>query len=269
MAGKNIKFSVLVPVYNAEDYLDECIQSVLHQTYQNFDMILVDDGSKDNSGEIIDRFARMYDNIFAYHKENAGQLHTREYAIERATGDYYVFLDSDDTLRENALETICSKINEYNCDCVVYQWERVSNGKTLSSAPAFSDICITDKRELYKKCLFTRSYHSMCLKAVKAEILTNKEDYSRYYSVRYGEDMIQSLTVFKNSKKTIFIDSVLYNYTVNPNSVSLSNTYKNPEDVKLDFIQSVLDLLKDEPAWTEEDYIELRKFYNYFRFFGI
>lgn len=260
MAGKNIKFSVLVPVYNAEDYLDECVQSVLHQTYQNFELILVDDGSKDSSGEIIDRYARMYDNIFAYHKENAGQLHTREYAIERATGDYCVFLDSDDTLRENALETIYSKINEYNCDCVIYQLERVWEEKVLIPAPRFSDICITDKRELYKKCLLSASYNSMCRKAVKASVFDEEVDYSSDYSIRYGEDLIQSLTVLKNSNKVAFVDNVLYNYRINPQSVMHSINYENAGFFEFSEYLRALDFLEQENVWEKEDYAQLRNY---------
>lgn len=263
MEGESIRFSVLVPVYNAEEYLDECIYSVLQQTYQNFELILVDDGSKDSSGAICDRYAQAYENIFSYHKENAGQLHTRQYAISKATGEYYVFLDSDDTLRRNALETIYNKIIEYNCDCVIYQWERVLNGKVLSPAPKFADTFITDKHELYRKCFLTEEYNSMCRKAVKAEVFCGKVDYSGDYSVRHGEDLIQSLAVLKNSKKVVFVDDVLYNYTINPKSVSQSMTYDKPEQVNLSGVQRVLTFLENEAVWKKEDYAKLRNYYNY------
>ena len=109
-----LRFSVLVPVYNAEKYLEACIQSVLQQTYQNYELILVNDGSKDGSGAICDRYAQEYENIRVYHKENGGQLHARQCAIRNAHGDYYIFLDADDTLRRNALQTLAEKILLYN-----------------------------------------------------------------------------------------------------------------------------------------------------------
>lgn len=260
MASENIKFSILVPVYNTEEYLHACVQSVLQQTYKNYELILVNDGSKDSSGEIIDRYAQMYDNIFAYHKENAGQLHTREYAIERATGDYCIFLDSDDTLRENALEIINGKIAEYGCDCVIYQMEQVREGKVLSPAPNFADFCISDKRELYKKCCLSNEYNSMCRKAVKIDVFLEKEDYSSDYALRLGEDMIQSLSVLKKSNKVIFIDDVLYNYTVNPKSVThtmLDNLNSS------DFLcyQRVLAFLENEGVWNEQDFLEILNHY--------
>lgn len=260
MTGKNMKFSILVPVYNAEEYLDACVQSVLQQTYKNYELILVNDGSKDSSGAICDRYAQEYEQISSYHKENAGQLHTREYAIARATGDCYVFLDSDDTLRENALEIINDKIAEYGCDCLIYQLERVWEGKVLSHAPGFSDIIITDKRELYKKCLLSSVYNSMCRKAVKAEVFRKRTDYSRDYSLRYGEDLIQTLAVLKNSDKVAFVDDVLYNYRVNPKSIMHSINYENTEYFEFAAYRRVLAFLKEENVWAEKEYGQLRNY---------
>lgn len=260
---EKIKFSILVPVYNAEDYLDACVQSVLQQTYNHYELILVDDGSKDASGEICDRYARQYHNVFAYHKKNAGQLHTREYAIEKANGDYYVFLDSDDTLRKKALETINRKIIEYDCDCVFYQIERVWEGKVLSPAPKFSDICITDKRELYKKCLLSSAYNSMCCRAVKAEVIREEITKPKNYNLRYGEDWVQGLTVLKNSDRTVFTDAVLYNYTVNPHSVTQTVSYENYDIIRFSSYQSVLDFLKKENVWGKEEFDQFRDNGNY------
>ena len=81
-----------------EQYLPECIESVLGQTYANFEFILVDDGSPDRCGEICDEYAKKDSRIRVFHKPNGGLMHTRRYALERAQGDYYVFLDSDDYL---------------------------------------------------------------------------------------------------------------------------------------------------------------------------
>ncbi len=259
----NIKFSILVPVYNAVEYLDDCIQSVLKQTYQNYELILVNDGSKDNSGEFCDRYAQMYSNIFAYHKENAGQLHTREYAIAKANGDYYVFLDSDDTLRENALEIIQKKVKEYDCDCLMYQIERVWEGEVLHPAPKFADSCITDKRELYKKCLLSPNYNSMCCKAIKAEVFQRGIEYTKEYTSPFGEDLVQSLDVLKNSDKVVFTDAVLYNYTFNPNSITRTVTCENLDLFKFATGQRVLTFLKDEAVWGEEEFRQYRNDGNY------
>lgn len=247
-----LRFSVLVPVYNAEKYLEACIQSVLQQTYQNYELILVNDGSKDGSGAICDRYAQEYENIRVYHKENGGQLHARQCAIRNAHGDYYIFLDADDTLRRNALQTLAEKILLYNCDCVIFQYERVWEGKVLSNAPRFADICITDKRGLYQKCFMSNAYNSMCRKAVRATMLSGETDYSAYYHVRFAEDLLQSLEVMQNSQRVVFVDDVLYNYTVNPNSVTQSVKYEN---YKIDFSvrMRVASFLQESAVLNEDD----------------
>ena len=121
--NNNIKFSIMTPVYKVERYLPECIESVLGQTYGNFEFILVDDGSPDHSGEICEEYAKKDSRIRVFHKPNGGLMHTRRYALERASGDYYVFLDSDDYLSLDTLETLSRYIAESGADCVIYGLE--------------------------------------------------------------------------------------------------------------------------------------------------
>ena len=144
-----LKFSVLVPVYNVEKYVGECIESVLGQSYNNFELILVDDGSTDRSGALCDEYAAKDSRIRVFHKENAGLLHTRRFGIERATGDVFVFLDSDDSLKPDALEKIGCTMEKYGCDCVVYGLERFSGDKVLYTVVDKKEECLKDKRDLY------------------------------------------------------------------------------------------------------------------------
>ena len=102
-----MKFSILVPVYNVEQYFEQCLQSLLNQTYKDFEVILVDDGSKDSSGEICDRYQAEYpDKIKVIHQKNQGQLASRCNAIKAAVGDYCIFVDSDDMIDVKLLETV-------------------------------------------------------------------------------------------------------------------------------------------------------------------
>ena len=96
--------SVVIPVYNAEKYLHRCLDSVVNQTYKDIEIVLVDDGSTDGSGAICDDFARRYDNIVVQHRENMGPSVARNYGISISSGDYLMFIDSDDEL--SALELI-------------------------------------------------------------------------------------------------------------------------------------------------------------------
>ena len=99
-----IQFSIVVPVYNVQDYLERCVESVVHQSYSrdHLQIILVDDGSTDESGSLCDSFAEKYDCVEAYHKENGGLSDARNYGLSKATGDYVLFLDSDDYISETA-----------------------------------------------------------------------------------------------------------------------------------------------------------------------
>ena len=253
---EKIKFSVLIPVYNVECYLDRCIQSVLNQTYQNFEIILVNDGSTDNSGNICNFYAEKYYMIKAFHKENMGQLHTREFAIAHATGDFYVFLDSDDTLRQDAIETIYSTIKKYKCDCVIFGINKVINGQIVEVWADMETCCIEDKRTLYKKVFLSDKYNSMCRKAIRASVFSSV-DYTNLYYLRHAEDLIQSLDVLKNSDRVCFICDALYNYNINSNSVSNSVNYEN---YSIDFTvqQKVLDFLMKEKVFSDEDFSDYK-----------
>lgn len=99
--------SVIIPVYNVEKYLEECVNSVLVQTYKNIEIILVDDGSTDSSGQLCDRFAEKHSNIQVIHQKNAGLSDARTAGLQRTTGKYVYFLDSDDYIAETALEKLC------------------------------------------------------------------------------------------------------------------------------------------------------------------
>lgn len=104
-----MKFSVIVPVYNAENYLHKLVESVLQQTYKDYELILVDDGSTDGSYALMKQYAKRYDQIKAYTKENTGPGMTRKFGFEKATGDLLFFVDSDDWITAaTSLEEICS-----------------------------------------------------------------------------------------------------------------------------------------------------------------
>ncbi|MBO5396700.1 MAG: glycosyltransferase [Clostridia bacterium] len=111
--------SVIIPVYNVEKYLEECVNSVLAQTYKNIEIILVDDGSTDSSGKLCDSFAENHSNIKVFHKENGGQSTARNMGLEKAQGKYIYFLDSDDIIVPDALEKLCA-VAEADCADVVF-----------------------------------------------------------------------------------------------------------------------------------------------------
>lgn len=252
----SIKYSILVPVYNVEQYIRECIESVLRQTYVNYELILVDDGSTDRSGEICDEYAKKEPRIKVFHKPNQGQIHSRIYAIAHACGDYYVFLDSDDTLKANALDIINSKIEEYDCDCLIYGLERVQEGKIISKVYDKNEKVLEKKEDIYRTVFLKMEYNSLCRKAVKASVFHNI-DYSPYYHLRYTEDLLQSIEIYKYCHKMVFIPTILYEYRMNLTSITHS-----VDRMVIDFTirKKVLEFLKQEAIFTENDYDQYRDF---------
>ena len=110
--------SIIVPVYNVENYIDECINSVINQTYKYWELLLVDDGSVDASGDICDTYAQKDSRIHVYHMQNGGQSVARNYGMDQMTGEYVLFLDSDDFLAENALEVMYQYAKQYDSEIV-------------------------------------------------------------------------------------------------------------------------------------------------------
>ena len=109
------KVSILIPVYNVEKYLSKCLESILLQTYKNIEIIIINDGTTDSSLDIAELYASKYDFIHVYSYENAGISTTRNRALEKATGDYYLFVDSDDYLNPHMIEKMIKWVyNEYN-----------------------------------------------------------------------------------------------------------------------------------------------------------
>ena len=126
---KNELVSVIVPVYNVEKYLVQCVDSILNQTYKNIEIILVDDGSTDSSGEICDRYAGSNNNIQCIHKKNQGLGMARNSGIEAASGEYIVFVDSDDYLGENHIANLYAGICSSEADTCIGGFTRDSDGK--------------------------------------------------------------------------------------------------------------------------------------------
>lgn len=228
----SILFHVYVPVYNVEPYIKQCIESVLSQTYVNFKLVLVDDGSPDLCGLICDEYASRDDRIVVIHQENKGLIGARQAALRwglSVDGNrkdcFVVHLDSDDYLDVHALEEIASIIEESVADLVVYGANRISNDSSVIDKEVHSKFVgmIEDKEELFKLVLSDSSYNSLCLKAACIS-LYGGIDYSRYYGVSQGEDLLQSMELYNNCKRALFVKRNFYNYRMNPSSITHSIT---------------------------------------------
>ncbi|WP_042721980.1 glycosyltransferase family 2 protein, partial [Flavobacterium sp. B17] len=191
------KISIIIPVYNVEQYLAKCLDSVVCQTYQNIEIIVVNDGSKDNSAQIITDYARKYpDKIKSYHKENGGLSDARNFGIDRATGHYIGFVDSDDYITPTMYEDMVGLAEKYEAEMVICNIQKVDQQERiiqkLTQAPhmpekidlennfsVFSDISYFACNKLFRTELFDgkrfkRNVHFEDIQLIPQLLLTCK-----------------------------------------------------------------------------------------------
>ena len=219
-------FSVIVPVYNAGIYLAACIDSVLGQTEPDFELLLVDDGSTDQSGAVCEDYAARDKRVRAFHQENGGQLSARVAALAHRRGEYCVFLDADDTLVPHALETLRAAIDKSGADCVIYgiRWEKPGGAEHLTTPPEICGKLLTDRREVLLHLLQDDAYNSVCRKCTRSSCFGG-QDLRAFYHIRSAEDKIQSMEILENARSFYFLPDELYVYRVNAESVTHTIDY--------------------------------------------
>ena len=209
--------SVIVPVYNAERYLEKCLDSLLIQTYNNFEIILIDDGSKDGSSELCDRY--VSNNIHVFHQENQGVSSARNKGIELAKGEFMVVVDSDDSVDENYLSKLVNKA--VDCDLAVSGYYKVNKkGFVVSSSIRGEKEYIEFNRDEYIDLLFTGTlgYQGYLWNKI-FKTKTIKENNILFTSrIYYNEDRLFILNYLMYCHKITFINEPLYLYFQNENS---------------------------------------------------
>lgn len=230
----NVRFTVNVPVYNAEKYLHECVDSILNQTFTDFEVNLINDGSKDSSGAICDEYAKKDSRIRVFHNENQGSFATRVFAVNHSDGEYCIFCDSDDYYDECYLERINELLNEEECDILHFFHEPVIDGVRKKCTPYWNEKRVFEgegRNEFYSAMILSTDFNSLNTKAVKTSLYRNDTlDTEKYSFVRNGDDFLQSLYPVFNAEKIIFVPECYYNYRANPESLTHKidpNLYKS------------------------------------------
>lgn len=203
-----MKFSIVCPVYNSEKYLSAAIDSVLEQDYINWELVLVDDGSLDNSREIMSEYAERDSRIRLVHQDNSGPGAARNAGIEHSTGDYLVFLDSDDRLVPNYLSRLEPLANANDLVFIdVLQVDEYGNAIAREEMSKFSHL---DKDRLLRWQLTGKIPWGGVRKAVSRELVNSYN--IRYSQIDVGEEAIFSFRVLDSAKKFAFLDGSSYLY---------------------------------------------------------
>ncbi|MBJ6746085.1 glycosyltransferase family 2 protein [Streptococcus sp. 121] len=221
MVIKMCKFSVIVPIYNVEDYIEDCVNSVLMQSYDNFELILVNDASPDSSLAIIQEKFQNHPNVQIIDKqENEGVALARSTGLSYAIGEYVIYLDGDDLLVQNALEVLDRKITATEAEVVIFPKIRERKGeKFVASYFEEDELFVTDKTRLYEGFL-RYGYFAIGYSAIRRDLALKYDMARELSSIWLGEDLIQSLPILTFAKSVLYITEGLYIMTYNPDSVT-------------------------------------------------
>lgn len=217
----NPKVSIIVPVYKVEKYLRKCIDSILNQTYENLEIILVNDGSPDNCGEICDEYAEKYSKIIVIHKQNGGLSSARNAGLDVATGDYIGFVDSDDWIEPNMYQRLMENAIKYNAEISVAGLTNIKECENKyevikSTYNGTIEIICFDKYEEMKN--FFLGTWSAWDKIYKKEV---HEDI-RFPEGEINEDEAIALKLIDRCERIVHTNEALYNYLSRPNSITTS-----------------------------------------------
>ena len=216
------KISIIVPVYNVENYLERCVESILKQTYTNFELLLINDGSTDKSGDLCDQLCSENDNIKVLHLDNAGVSNARNVGIQNSTGKWITFIDSDDFITPDYLETLISVVD--SDDSIGFSLARlhhIKNGQ-VTELPVFSGKVEKWSTEQTMRELLTTTRTSFfpVAKLFKSEIIS---DFTFNTDYHLAEDALFLTEVLLKTKcKSVFIDKPIYYYDHREGSATTS-----------------------------------------------
>ena len=234
--------SVIVPVYNVEQYLPRCLDSIINQTYTNLEILLIDDGATDNSGKICDEYAQKDNRIRVFHKENGGQASARNLALDNATGEYVAFVDSDDYIEKEMYQKLLSAIQENEADLALCNYRRIQidlKQELVGDCERDNDAMPLTGVFNGKDCLSflyqgtSGIFTSPCTKLYHKAILN---DVRFPVGKKAHEDEYVTHQIFYNATKAVLIPDKLYYYVQRGNSTM----HTRNDRAKLDFTEAMI-----------------------------
>lgn len=240
------KISVIVPIYNTEKYLQRCVDSILKQTYQNLEVILVNDGSTDGSSDICEWYRKKDERVKVIHKENGGQSSARNVGLEIARGDYITFVDSDDWLVKDIYEHCIDIIKSQNCDVVDFQCVYTSGEEKYFSIKEKDEIIkVIEGKEILRDYLLRgqtdKTPFSVCTKLYKKNLFEKV----RFPEGKINEDIVTNYKILMNCKRLIRTEKIGYYYFQNSSSTT-RNALRKRDFNLIDASNELISLTKDE-----------------------
>ena len=214
------KISVIVPIYNSEQFISKCIESIIKQTYKNIEIILINDGSRDKSEEICLEYAKKDKRIQYYKQKNSGVAAARNLGIKNASGDYFMFVDSDDYIDRSYINNMVKVAIDNQSDFVVTGYQEVyENGKRSKSyfGKNKNEIISISQDDFLNTFLRERHFNSSCWKILSKDLINNN---NRLFNekITYGEDFLFSFETYYYARNPIYLENDGYCYVMNDSS---------------------------------------------------
>lgn len=247
------KISVVIPVYNVEKYLSECLDSVVNQTYKNLQIILVDDGSTDFSGKICDVYAEKDNRITVVHQKNAGAGAAKNTGLELIDGEYFSIIDSDDYIELDMYEKMVNSLEKYNVDIVQCLFRNVFVNDSFDRKYKIKGNYpkVLTSKSFLKEYLYDWKYAIFANKVFKSSLLKD----IRFPIGRKIDDEFFTYKLVCNAKKVVNIDNILYNYRMRKTSVMNENDTDR-------LIYDRIDCFIERYNYVSDIYPSLKKKYN-------
>lgn len=227
--------SVIVPVYNSEKYLHRCLESIINQTYKNIEIILIDDGSTDNSGKICDEYALKDGRIKVIHTENKGPAAARNKGIENSRGEFIFFVDADDFIENNAIDLLIENYQRTKADMIVGDFLKIKDDNIFNSDCYyfFSDSKLLEKQDIvdYIRCYlkkpnrFSLFVHSWGILFKTFIIKDNNISFNA--NLRTFEDVAFNFDYLKYTNKLFFMKKIVYNHLIHEDYTSATMRFKD------------------------------------------
>ena len=238
------KVSVIVPVYNVEKYLDKCLTSLVNQTLKDIEIIVVNDGTKDNSQDIIDRYAKKYKNIIVIKKENGGLSSARNDGIEKATGEYIGFVDSDDYIEYDMYEKMYQKAKTNDYDVVVCDLKYIYDDREVDAFSNINNDLLT--KEEVKTC-FLNIYPSVWNKIYKKELI--KDNNILFKKGVWFEDVEFTYRLLPYINSIGVVKEKFYNYVQRDGAIT--RTFDERMYHYIDNLNGVVEFYKNNNFYNE------------------
>lgn len=236
------KVSAIVPIYNSENYLSICLESIINQTLLDLEIILINDGSTDSSLKIAEDYARKDSRIVVINKKNGGPSTARNIGIQQSTGEFLAFIDSDDLIDKDMLATMYAKATAHNAEIVICNYKKISmDGKVLYKDSILEKEKLfynEDILKLIENCSQNKITWFSCRNLYKRELLIDNNIFYNEY-LKIGEDPIFNLYAFFHCEKLLIIKECFYNYRYNPTSITSSFDYHLLEKLNLNYLEKL------------------------------